>query len=564
MRTRLYTLMLSLTACILLYSSPPAYSQAETHDFITYDTAISIAPCSICAPDKWNVRISRPKNMFVAGDPDTASRPAIFSMPGQGELGTNDVSKLVVYGPHYWLNNGWDGGVVLGNGKHYPILITSCYINNVYPSAPAYYNLLSYILKTYHIKGNSVHLAGLSQGSFTSGALIQYEATAGDETGMKLVTTLTCFEGTPDPLPAPYSTWSRGFTAYQVWAQKYGGRYFYLEGNGSDNFRDGWQYANAMNATVPGSAYFSYEKLGGGAHCCWNSMYDPNATNWTSVGTLGPNNAPSQAGTNQMGDYKAPSSVFQWMLKHGDSSLVGSGAPPPPPPAPVPPPTVSAGTDQSITLPTNSATLAGTASETNGTIASYAWSQLRGPSTATWTTPGQANAKAGTLIEGVYKFQLLVKDGLGNPATATVQVTVNAAVPPAPVPPPTVSAGTDQSITLPTNSATLTGTASETNGTIASYAWSQLRGPSTATWTTPDQAQAIAGGLVEGVYKFQLLVKDGLGNPATATVQVTVSAGTPPAPVPPPTVSAGNDVIITLPSNSVTLTGTASETNGTI
>jgi len=361
--------------------------------------------------------------MFVAGDPDTASRPAIFSMPGQGEHGVNDLSKLVVYGPHYWLNNGWDGGVQESNGKHYPILFTSCYINNQYPSAIAYYNLLTLLLNTYHVKRNSVHLCGLSQGAFTSGALIMFEQTAGAETGMKMVTTLTCFEGTPDPLPSPYSTWSRGFTAYKVWAKKYGGRYFYLEGSGTDNFRDGWQYADAMNDSVPNSAYFSYEDLGGGAHCCWNSMYNPSATNWTCAPAtaLGPNNAPSQTGTNVMGDYTAPSSVFQWMLQHGDTSLVLAT------PATPGTPVANAGSTQTITLPTSTATLTGSGSETNGTIASYAWSQTGGPSTATITTPGQAQTTITGLAQGTYTFQLTVTDALGVTATASIQITVNAA-----------------------------------------------------------------------------------------------------------------------------------------
>src|SRR5258708_40127493 len=83
---------------------------------------------------RWGIRISRPANMFTTGNPDTASRPAIITMPGQGEMG-GDSTKLVVYGPHYWLNNGWDGGVVLGNGTHYPIVVTVTDYNNPWPTA---------------------------------------------------------------------------------------------------------------------------------------------------------------------------------------------------------------------------------------------------------------------------------------------------------------------------------------------------------------------------------------------------------------------------------------------
>jgi hypothetical protein len=43
--------------------------------------------------------------------------------------------------------------------------------------------------------------------------------------------------------------------------------------------------------------------------------------------------------------------------------------------------------------------------------------------------------------------------------------------------PPTVNAGADTAITLPTNSLTLNGTANDGDGTITSYQWSQVSGP---------------------------------------------------------------------------------------
>jgi len=291
--------------------------QAESHDFITYDTTWNLGTPG----GRWNMRISRPRNLFNPSSLDTASRPVILTMPGQGEWGTTDYSKLQVYGPHYWLNNGWNGSITLGNGTHYPILITLTYVDGTTTDVANFHSVLTAILNAYHIKRNSVHIGGLSQGAFTAGAEISYEASPHDETGMKLVTSLVALEGRPDPPVTTYS-WYRGDTAYGVWAKKYNGKYFTLEGSGSDNFRDTWIEAGAMNDSLPGSAYFSYENLGGGAHCCWNDMWNPSNTNWTSVGTLGPNNAPSQAGTNTMGDYQAPCNIFTWMLKQGDTSMV--------------------------------------------------------------------------------------------------------------------------------------------------------------------------------------------------------------------------------------------------
>jgi alpha-tubulin suppressor-like RCC1 family protein len=221
-------------------------------------------------------------------------------------------------------------------------------------------------------------------------------------------------------------------------------------------------------------------------------------------------------------------------------------------------PVVSAGVSQTITLPTSSVTLAGTASELNGTIVSYSWTQVSGPSTATIASAGQLSTVVSGLVQGVYRFQLLVKDALGITASATVQVTVNASVVPGP---PVVSAGANQTITLPTNSVTLTATASETNGTIVSYNWVQLSGPSTSTIASSGTASTAVNGLAAGVYSFQITVTDNSGVTATAVVKVTVNAAIVPGP---PVVSAGSDQTITLPTTSVTLTATASETNGTI
>lgn len=301
--------------------------QSESHNFITYDTSFS---STFGLGEAWNAIITRPANLFTAGSPDTASRPLIIMMPGQGQMGSNNFNLLTQYGPHYWLNNGWDGGIQLGNGKHYPIMVSVGAVTNTIPSPVQFYPVLKYIIQNYHIKPGCIYATGLSEGAFTMGGMIEFEDTIGNQKGMKLINGLACFEGTPSvsyytspTWPSPYPSTSWADTAYYVtWAQTYHGKYFYLEGSGTDNFRDGWHYANAMNNVAPKSAYFSYEDAGGGAHCCWNTMYDPSQTNWTSVGTLGPYNSPSQAGANTMGDYTG-GNVYQWMMRQGDTSLVG-------------------------------------------------------------------------------------------------------------------------------------------------------------------------------------------------------------------------------------------------
>lgn len=519
MSVKFYALMLFTAACMSLYSSP-VLAQAESHNFITYDTTISIFTPPWGPTNTWLVRISRPANMFTAGNADTASRPAIITMPGEGQQGNSDTSNLTVYGPHYWLNNGWDGSVVLGNGKHYPILITICYVNEVYTNVPDVYNVVDTLLTHYHIKRDAVHFAGLSEGAFTWGSLVAYETTPGAQTGMKIMTSLVALEGTPNPsLVNPNNTLGADTPLYKTWATQYHGKYFYLEGSGGDNFRNGWQYSTAMNDAVPGSAYFSYESDGGGAHCCWNDMYNPAVTNWTCVGTLGTYNAPSQAGTNTMGDYKAPSSIFQWMLRQGDTTLVGSGTTT----TPVPP-TVSAGSTQSVTLPVSTVTLKGTAVANAGaTISSTLWTQNSGPNTATIASPSALSTSVTGLVAGTYTFQLKATDN-NNESTTSVDTVHVLAIAPA------VTMGADPTIVLPQDSTTLTATDGTDGGpAITSTLWTEVSGPNTATIVSPTALTTSIKNMVAGTYSFRLTVTNTAGLTASASVGITVD----PAPAAP-------------------------------
>jgi hypothetical protein len=319
---------------ILIFSSYfCCKAQQESHVFVTYDSTWNNGS------DQWLLRISRPVGLFTPGSPDTASRPAIIMMGGQGQMGSKDTTHLTAYGPHAQYNpftggTGWDGGFQFGNGRHFPIIISVSHINNVYPNPSQFYPLLVYLINNYHIKRNSVYGTGLSEGSFTWGGIVEYEKTLGDHAGMMLVKALLMLEGEPttpgNEFPARTQNCSGAHcdtNYYQTWAKSYGGRYFYLEGSGSDNFRNGYFYSAAMNRVVPNSAYFSYENAGGGCHCAWDVMWNVNNTNWTSVGKLGTYNAPSQAGTNTMGNYRPGTSTLHWLMEQGDTTLVGSSSP---------------------------------------------------------------------------------------------------------------------------------------------------------------------------------------------------------------------------------------------
>jgi hypothetical protein len=459
-----------LAGLILFVSSPSSFGQSESNNPVTYDTTITEKYLSYAA-NTWNVRITRQKS-------DASKRPVLFTILGSGEVGTNP-SKMLVYGPHYWLANGWDGSVKLGNGAHYPILVT---IQQPKPNMRPWDLKLVFeaILKALPIKLNSVHVSGLSEGSYEWGELISYSASTGDHSTMSEIKSWVDLEGVG---PADnFSGFNLTFPqAFGYWAKNYGGKFFGLEGALDD--RQLWSIAGNMNAGSANSAFFSYEKIGGGGHCCWNSMYDPSVTNWSKTN---PNIAVNTLHPNTEGTYHAGSNIFQWMLRQGDTTLVPSSA------SAVQPavetsatlPSASAGSAQSITLPLNTVTLSGTATAASGTtLSTETWAQTSGPSTASISTPNALKSTATGLVPGTYIFSLTVKNSLGQ--TTSSNVTVNVVLVPGTA--PALNAGTALSITLPINSVTLSGKATAASGTsLASETWAQASGPSASKVTTPN------------------------------------------------------------------------------
>ncbi len=110
--------------------------------------------------------------------------------------------------------------------------------------------------------------------------------------------------------------------------------------------------------------------------------------------------------------------------------------------------------------------------------------------------------------------------------------------------PPVANAGADQTITLPTNSASLSGSLSSDpeNGPLT-YLWTKISGGS-GSMTTPNNVGTGVTGLSQGSYTFQLKVTDNGGLFATDTVTITVNNG-------PDTTSPL--VLITNPTNGQTI-----------
>ena len=224
------------------------------------------------------------------------------------------------------------------------------------------------------------------------------------------------------------------------------------------------------------------------------------------------------------------------------------------------PPTADAGSERIITLPSNSTTLNGRASDPDGTEVSVRWTKISGPGQPRIVTPTSAVTQITNLSEGIYQFEISVTDRYEANAKDKVIVKV---LPPhyTPVVLPVARAGDNIVIILPINSLTLSGSGEhpDPNGVIKSFKWAQTSGPSTSTIVNPESPITQVNNLIKGVYEFELTVTDNNRNTATDDVSVNVLASQESIKNNPPIVNAGSDTTITLPTNRVTLSGSAKD-----
>jgi lysophospholipase L1-like esterase/PKD repeat protein len=218
-------------------------------------------------------------------------------------------------------------------------------------------------------------------------------------------------------------------------------------------------------------------------------------------------------------------------------------------------PVVNAGNNVTIFLPTDSVQLssAGT-SDPDGSIASYNWSKISGPTQFAFSSQTVANPKLRNLTLGVYKIELSVKDNYGVIVKDTVTITVNTVDPL----PPIANAGSPLTITLPLDSLLLSSTgSSDPDGSITGYRWKKIAGPDSYAFADSLIASPRVRNLVVGVYQFELTVTDNTGLTGKDSVTVTVLK----APNQVPVANAGTDMALTYPVNSIQLNGSLSVDN---
>lgn len=445
---------------------------------------------SLVSINGWNAYVHLPAS-YNSGN---TSYPTIIFFPGLGEVGTN-APAVILNGPGAYIAQGWNGNVSV-DGKTVEFIVISLQTPAAYPRENEMNTQIRMIKSMYRVNSKKLYLTGLSHGGWCSSTFVTGDSYGGPYTYASQVAAVVTVEGMRPDDNTPYP---QLFDNYA----KVGGKYLGFE-QIYDN-RDTKTVVDRMNYTVPNSAIYIQTNFGGGGHCCWASFYGGQGTvptNWLLDGVT--------------------QNIYQWMARQ---TLGGA----PTPPANVPP-VANAGINKTITLPANSVTLTGTGTDSDGSISSYAWSQVSGPLTATINTPSTATTIIKNLVNGVYIFQLKVTDNAGATATAKVTVTVNSA--PAANKAPLANAGTNQTITLPTNSVTLTGSGTDADGTVKSYLWTKISGPNGSSFGNASAATTFVNSLVAGIYIFQLKVTDNLGATGVATTQILVNnsqAALPPA-----------------------------------
>lgn len=187
-------------------------------------------------------------------------------------------------------------------------------------------------------------------------------------------------------------------------------------------------------------------------------------------------------------------------------------------------PVADAGSDRSAAASSQVVLDGSASSDSDGSIAGFAWSQTGGPP-VTLADAEQAIASftipATVTVGAQLTFQLTVTDDHGASATDDMVVTISTNAD------PVADAGPDQSVGTETL-VSLDGTGSgDSDGTIASYSWVQTGGPEVdltgadqaiAAFTTPTLSSDTS-------LTFELTVADDLGTTASDTVTVSVITG---------------------------------------
>ena len=433
--------------------------------------------------------------------------PIVIFLHGLGERGANSTDPAVLAGTINTVNKNGPPKHVMA-GTQFPFILISPQLKSNYGDWPTSYvnEVIDYCRTYLRIDERRIYLTGLSLGGggtwWTAQDFPKTFAAIAPVCGSRNTVGKAC-NIAGENLP--------------VWA-------FHGDADGTVPMSRSVTMVNRINECTPAPNPLAKITIYPGVgHNSWENAYKPDHT------LHNPN-------------------VYEWMLSY-TNILNGTNKIP----------LANAGADVVHSLPATSITMSGAGADADGTISTYAWSQVQGPSITTFVNASTATCTASGLIAGVYVFKLKVTDNSGDTDSDYIKVTVQAG---SANTPPVANAGADKTVTLPVSSLTLAGTATDADGSITSYELIEVSGAA-ATLTGMTTPTLSVSALGAGAYVFRLTVKDNLGATRSDDVVVTVNA-VPPPPNQAPVISAGPDRILPLPSAPATLFGVATDEDGTV
>lgn len=414
----------------------------------------------------------------------TKKYPLIVFIHGIGELGTS-LSKINCCGLPKHLNNKTFPANFNVNGANYSFIVISPQFKKR-PTAAQVQSVIDYAKRRWRVDDTRVYVTGLSMGG---GSTWDWSAVYGQNAaaivpvcgGTKPTTTLASKIAAKNlPIWGLYSTsdavvpvqWGRNFFSW-IDARNTG-------------------YASKTKLTIWTDANHN---------TTWARAFNPNT---------------------KIDGYN----IYRWMLLYKRGTASASPAPSGTNKIPV----ASAGSDKTIYLRTgtNRVLLNGLGSkDPDGTIKSYSWRKLSGPSTDLWKyKTGQYYAAH--LVQGTYVFRLTVTDNKGATDIDDVKVVVHpwSTHVPSTNKTPVARAGLNKTIYLHTgvNRVLLNATASsDPDGYITKYVWSKVSGPNADLWTYK-KGQSYTAHLVKGTYVFKVVITDNKGKTAMDDIVVYVKS----------------------------------------
>lgn len=209
-----------------------------------------------------------------------------------------------------------------------------------------------------------------------------------------------------------------------------------------------------------------------------------------------------------------------------------------------------------VRLPENEVTLSAytVPAERGNQHYNYAWSLLSQPEghTGIMTDQNRVTVKLSNLSEGLYTFKVAVSSpNAYGEAYANVSVLPPKRINQAPI---AIITPASQIVKLPNTGAVLDGSNSKDDDRVISYHWELQQGPIGYQPNLVDTPTLQLDNLIAGNYTFKLTVEDSNHVTNSTSANITVLKVTDY----PPSANAGQDVIIYLPQNTLTLNGNLS------